>query len=129
MHHTLNYNQNLKPFARRLRNEGTKGEAILWLNALKARKMYGYQFNRQYPIGNYIVDFICRKLNLIVEIDGNSHFLKSAEDRKRQDYLEGLGYLILRFSEGEVIHRLDDVVGQISYAVESIETNTKGAPS
>ena len=91
--------------------------------------MYGYQFNRQYPIGNYIVDFICRKLNLIVEIDGNSHFLKSAEDRKRQDYLEGLGYLILRFSEGEVIHRLDDVVGQISYAVESIETNTKGAPS
>ena len=129
MNHTLNYNQNLKPFARRLRNEGTKGEAILWLNALKARKMYGYQFNRQYPIGNYIVDFICRKLNLIVEIDGNSHFLKSTEDRKRQDYLEGLGYLILRFSEGEVIHRLDDVVGQISYAVESIETNTKGAPS
>ncbi len=128
MSHTLSYNRKLKSFARRLRVEGTKGEAILWFKALKARKMYGYQFNRQYPIGNYIVDFICRKLNLIIEIDGNSHFQKSAADRQRQDYQEDLGYLILRFSEGEVVYQLDDVVGQISYAVEAIESNTKDNP-
>ena len=85
--------------------------------------MYGYQFNRQFPIGNYIVDFISRKLNLIIEIDGNSHFSKSAADRDRQDYLESLGYVILRFSEAEVVHRLDDVVEKISYAVESLEIN------
>ena len=123
MNHSLQYNRNLKPLARRLRSEGTKGEAILWFYALKARKMYGYQFNRQYPIGNYIVDFICRKLNLIVEIDGSSHISKSESDRKRQDDLEGLGYVILRFSEAEVVHRLDDVVGKISYAVETLENN------
>ena len=123
MNHSLQYNRNLKPLARRLRSEGTKGEAILWFYALKARKMYGYQFNRQYPVGNYIVDFICRKLNLIVEIDGSSHISKSESDRKRQDDLEGLGYVILRFSEAEVVHRLDDVVGKISYAVETLENN------
>ena len=123
MNHSLQYNRNLKPLARRLRSEGTKGEAILWFYALKARKMYGYQFNRQYPIGNYIVDFICRKLNLIVEIDGSSHLSKSESDRKRQDDLEGLGYIILRFSEAEVVHRLDDVVEKISYAVETLENN------
>jgi len=107
-----------------LRNEGTKGEAMLWFYALKAGKMYGYQFNRQFPIGNYIVDFISRKLNLIIEIDGNSHLSKSASDRERQDYLESLGYVILRFSEAEVVYRLDDVVEKISYAVESLENNT-----
>jgi very-short-patch-repair endonuclease len=123
VNHSLQYNRNLKPLARRLRSEGTKGEAILWFYALKARKMYGYQFNRQYPIGNYIVDFICRKLNLIVEIDGSSHLSKSESDRKRQDDLEGLGYIILRFSEAEVVHRLDDVVEKISYAVETLENN------
>ena len=83
--------------------------------------MYGYQFNRQYPLGNYIVDFICRKLYLIIEIDGNSHFLKSEADFKKETYLKGLGYTILRFSEGEVVHKIDDVVSDISYAVEAIE--------
>jgi very-short-patch-repair endonuclease len=119
--HTNQYNQNLKPFVRQLRKEGTRGEAMLWFYALKARKMYGHQFNRQFPIGNYIVDFICRKLNLIVEIDGSSHLSKSESDRERHDYLERLGYNVLRFSEAEVVHKLDDVVAKISYAVESLE--------
>ena len=125
MHHSLGYNRNLKSYARQLRNEGTKGEAMLWYYALKARKMYGYQFNRQYPIGNYIVDFICRKLNLIIEIDGSSHLSKSIKDEERQDELKRMGYLVLRFSEAEVVHRLDDVVGEISYAIESLEESMK----
>ena len=125
MKHPIQYNRNLKPLARHLRNEGTKGEAILWFYALKAKKMYGYQFNRQYPIGNYIVDFISRQLNLIIEIDGSSHLSKSESDCERQDFLEGLGNVILRFSEAEVVNRLDDVVEKISYAVESIEKGMK----
>ena len=124
MDHTLLYNKNLKPFARRLRAEGTKGEAILWFNALKAKKMNGHQFNRQYPIGNYVVDFVCRRLSLIIEIDGSSHFSKSESDYTRQVYLTGLGYHVLRFSEAEVVHRLDDVVGAIYYAVESFENKS-----
>ena len=49
------YNRNLKPFARKLRKQGTKGEAILWRDVLKARQMKGYQFNRQFIIDNYIL--------------------------------------------------------------------------
>ena len=115
------YNKNLKPLARKLRKQGTKGEAILWKKVLKARQMKGYQFNRQFPIDNYIVDFICRKLNLIIEIDGSSHIGKSVEDFNRQKYLEDLGYTLLRFSETMVIFRIDDVVAEIDYAMECLE--------
>ena len=121
MNPPLHYNRKLKTYARQLRNEGTKGEAMLWFYALKARKMYGYQFNRQYPIDEYIVDFICRKLNLIIEIDGSSHLSKSVSDRSRQDCLNRLGFVVLRFSEAEVVYRLDEVTEKICYAVESIE--------
>jgi very-short-patch-repair endonuclease len=86
------YNRNLKPFARILRKMGTKGEVILWQDVLKARQMKGYEFNRQFPITNYIVDFISRKLNLIIEIDGNSHLGKSKEDYERQKQIENLGF-------------------------------------
>ena len=89
------YNRKLKPFVRELRKQGTKGEAMLWNEALKAKQMMGYQFNRQFPIGDYIVDFISRKLKLIIEIDGSSHNFKGNEDRKKQDYLESLGFTIL----------------------------------
>jgi len=121
MNHQNRYGHQLKPFAQQLRKEGTRGEAMLWFYALKARKMNGYQFNRQFPIGNFIVDFICRRLNLIIEIDGSSHVFRSEKDRERQDFLESQGYVILRFSEAEVVHRLDDVVAAVSYAVDALE--------
>lgn len=115
------YNKNLKPLARKLRKQGTKGEAILWRDVLKARQTLGYQFNRQFIIKNYIVDFICRKLKLIIEIDGNSHFVKSEEDYLRQKELEELGYQIIRFSESMVVYKIDEVVADIEYAVKCIE--------
>ena len=115
------HNKNLKQFARKLRKQGTKGEAILWRDVLKARQMKDYQFNRQFIIGNYIVDFISRKLKLIIEIDGNSHVGKSEEDYERQNYIENLGFQFLRFTEARVIYRIDEVVAEIDYAIECIE--------
>ena len=88
---------------------------------LKARKMEGYQFNRQFIIENYIVDFICRKLDLIIEIDGSSHITKGSEDYERQKALERLGFTILRFSEFEVLKALEDVHNSIYYAVKALE--------
>lgn len=117
----LRYNSGLKPLARELRKDGTKGEALLWKKVLRARSMEGYQFNRQFPIGDYIVDFICRKLKLIIEIDGSSHLTKGAEDRKRHDDLEGDGYTILRFRESEVVYRIDDVIKDIYLAIKALE--------
>jgi very-short-patch-repair endonuclease len=122
------YNKNLKPFARKLRKFGTKGEAILWKKALRARNMEGYQFNRQFPIDTYIVDFICRKLDLIVEIDGSSHMSKGVNDRERHDYLEKLGYTVIRFSEQEVVYRIDDVVKSIYTAIKMLEEERGNPP-
>ncbi|WP_321346323.1 DUF559 domain-containing protein [uncultured Draconibacterium sp.] len=114
-------NRNLKHLARKLRKQGTKGEAILWRDVLKARQMIGDQFNRQFIIENYIVDFVCRDLKLIIEIDGYSHFVKSEEDYQRQTELETQGFQFLRFSEAMVVYRIDEVVTEIDYAVECLE--------
>ena len=76
------YNPKLKARARELRNNSTLAEVLLW-NQLKARKMKSYQFMRQKPIGNYIVDFLCSKLKLVIEIDGESHVDKVEYDNKR----------------------------------------------
>ncbi|MFO7655822.1 MAG: endonuclease domain-containing protein [Bacteroidales bacterium] len=104
------YRRNLKPFARKLRKNSTPGEIVLWDKVLKTRKFHGFQFNRQFPLGNYIVDFICRKLNLIIEVDGYSHNFKYEEDMRREEFLKGLGYNILRFDEMEVRLDLDNVI-------------------
>ena len=83
-----NYNKRLKSFARDLRNNSTDGEIILWSKALRAKKM-GYQFNRQFPmvLGDLkiIIDFICRKLKLVIEVDGYSHKFKVEKDKKRDE--------------------------------------------
>ena len=75
-----NYNKDFKTLARNLRKNGTKGEAKLWSEILNNKKFYGLRFNRQFPISNYIVDFICRQIKLIVEIDGASHQHKTQEE-------------------------------------------------
>jgi very-short-patch-repair endonuclease len=113
MDDNLKYNSSLKPLVRELRKEGTKGEALLWKKVLRAKSLEGYQFNRQFPLGDFIVDFICRKLKMIIEIDGSSHLTKGMADRKRQDDLEKAGFTILRFSENEVVYRTDDVIKDI----------------
>ena len=118
---SVKYNKNLKPFARKLRKYGTKGEALLWRDVLKAKQHWPYQFNRQFVIGHYIADFICRKLNLIIEIDGSSHFFKNEEDYVRQKYLEERGYIILRFSESDVVDRINQVIAEIDYAIQCLE--------
>jgi very-short-patch-repair endonuclease len=119
------YNKDLKYFARNLRNDSTKGEVILWSEVLRARKMKGYQFNRQFPMDiggkGIIVDFICRKLKLIIEVDGYSHNFKYEDDLKRDKVLSELGYKVIRIFEQEVRHDLDNVVRVIENDVGNQE--------
>ncbi len=68
-----NYNKKLQPYANRLRKTMTKAEACLWKYVLKARQLRGYQFRRQRPVLWYIADFMCKKLMLVIEVDGLSH--------------------------------------------------------
>lgn len=91
MYH-IPYDKNLKEFSRYLRNNSTTAEVLLW-HYLKASQMHGYSFNRQKPLGRYIVDFYCRKLNLVIEIDGDSHKVDEVmvNDIVRQEVLESMG--------------------------------------
>ena len=126
------YNKKLKTLARKLRKDSTRGEIILWTEVLKAKKMSGYQFNRQFSITipasnsqendlNIIVDFICRKLKLIIEIDGYSHYFKYEQDKLRDKKLAEFGYTILRFEEWEVINNLDNVIRVIELKIKELE--------
>ena len=110
----------IKKFAQENRKEGTKGEAILWRDLLKAKQL-GYQFNRQFIIDNFIVDFICRKLKLIIEIDGQSHNTNGLYDFERQSKLECHGYTVIRFSEFEVVNNLNKVAQDIQRVILEIE--------
>lgn len=85
------YNPALLEKARKLRNESTLSEILLW-KYLKGKQMLGYDFHRQKPLNNYIVDFFCNELMLAIEIDGSSHDseAKQIEDKKRQEILEEL---------------------------------------
>jgi len=95
------YNPNLKELARELRRNMTLSEVLLW-NELKKKNMLGYDFDRQRPIGNYIVDFYCKELSLTIEIDGDTHIYKYDYDDKRQRELENLGVHFLRFEDIEI---------------------------
>ena len=99
------YNRNLQPNANRLRKEMTKAEACLWKYVLRAGKMKGYGFRRQRPVLNYIADFMCKELMLIVEVDGSIHELEEVgkNDEQRQKALEEAGFTVLRFTNNEVL--------------------------
>jgi len=85
-----------------LRPKATPAERRLWRH-LRARRLSGYTFRRQEPIGPYIADFVCPKRRLIIEIDGNSHQGKVDYDRVRTQYLRRLGYRVLRFPNDRVL--------------------------
>ena len=119
------YNKDLKDYSQDLRSESTKGEIILWKKVLRAKMKFDFQFNRQYPMSlngkGIIVDFICRKLKLIIEVDGYSHKFKTKEDITRDSNLKELGYEVLRFQENEVKNRLDYVVAVIENKISDFE--------
>ena len=111
------YNPKLKGLARQLRSNSTLSEVLLW-QRLKNKKILGYDFRRQKPIDEYIVDFYCPKLNLIIEIDGQSHSERFKEDGLRQARLESLGFFCLRFWDSEVKQNLEGVLLTIKEWIE-----------
>ncbi|MCH7764311.1 MAG: endonuclease domain-containing protein [Candidatus Marinimicrobia bacterium] len=106
------YNPKLKQLARNLRNRSTLAEVLLW-NQLKQKQMMGYQFYRQKPIGDYIVDFFCAKLKLVIEIDGESHFGREKKDEEKTDFLESISLTVLRFDDDQVKQALEYVLQDI----------------
>ena len=117
------YNPNLVPLANQLRQNMTLAEVLLW-NNLKQKQMRGYDFDRQRPIDEYIVDFYCKDLMLAIEIDGWSHDLDASgvNDIQRQQRLEALGVHMLRFRDEEVKHNMANVLWGIEGWIIANET-------
>jgi very-short-patch-repair endonuclease len=86
----------------------TDAEKKLW-QMLRAKRLEDFKFRRQQPIGPFIVDFVCQSEQLVIEADGSQH-ADSPDDVRRTEWLEARGYRVLRFWNGDVLRRPDDVV-------------------
>ena len=96
----------------------TKAEKKLWYDYLRN---FQFRVHRQRPIDNFIVDFYCPKLKLIIEVDGDSHYRGDAPeyDRQRTNILEGYGLKVVRFTNEEVLNNLAGVVSLIEDMIRS----------
>jgi len=108
----LPYNPKLKERAKELRKAGVLSEVLFW-NQIKSKQFLSLDFHRQKIIGNYIVDFYCPELNLVVEIDGDSHNDKFEYDQKRNEYLKSLELKVIHFDDLDIKKNLDGVMDSL----------------
>jgi very-short-patch-repair endonuclease len=108
----------LKERAKAMRSNPTPAEQKMWL-ALRANRFEDQQFTRQTIIAPYIVDFASRADHLIIEIDGDTHPAEDRYDARRTEFLESLGYRVLRFGNNEVMGNLEGVLSIVSEALRA----------
>lgn len=101
----------------------TKAEASLWKYVLSARQMKGYQFRRERPVLNYIADFMCKELQLVIEVDGLTHQWEEvfAKDNRKDEDLRNAGFAVLRFSDNDILNNMHRVIRIIETKIEDIE--------
>ncbi len=95
----------------------TLSEVLLWMQ-LRARKMKNFQFNRQKPLGNFIADFYCKQLHLVIEIDGNSHRGKEQYDADRDAAMRNMGLTVMRIADEDVKRDIQSVLRRIEEWIE-----------
>jgi len=122
------YRKDLIEKARKLRKSSTPGEIELW-KLIRNKQVLGFQFRRQRPVDNFIIDFYCKELKLAIEIDGSSHDYKIEYDCFRQTKLEQLGITFLRFSEKDTKENADYVVKEIEGWTRKYIQNNNTLPS
>lgn len=105
---------NIFEIARELRKNMTPSEKILW-DALRKKQLKGFRFRRQHPIDQFIIDFYCHQVRLVIEIDGEVHDLEDQKeyDEGRTAELEDLGLTVIRFKNEEVLNDVKQVVRKI----------------
>ncbi len=108
--------------ARELRKNQTTQETKMW-SILRNYQIEGYKFKRQYPIGDYIVDFVCKEIKLVIEIDGGQHNEPQniEYDETRTKYLNSKGYTVLRFWNNDVDQNLEGVYEKILSTINLIQ--------
>ena len=111
----------LEKYRKKLRKNQTPAEKLLW-KFIKSNQIKDTRFRRQFSVGNYILDFYCRKLKLGIELDGNSHFTENGQekDKERDKYLNELGITMMRFENDLIMKRLETVLSLIEEKMEEL---------
>ena len=120
----LPYNRNLTTLARENRSNPTAAENRIWQKILRMRQFANYKFLRQKPVGDYIVDFYCAGLQLVIEIDGDSHAEAAEYDAERTRFLGSLGLRVIRFSNDEVLRNTEGVYEELARTIISLDEQT-----
>ena len=119
--HNLPKNARLSGYARKNRQAGNLAEIVFWMQVHK-KMFHGLDFDRQKVIGNYIVDFFVKRFALVVEVDGGSHNGKEEYDRRRDQYLEGLGLKVFHTTDYDVLQHVNLVLDDLrEYIIENYE--------
>jgi very-short-patch-repair endonuclease len=110
----MHNNKYLKDRRKQLKNNLTPPEARLW-SVIKGKQLNGFKFRRQHSINNYLVDFFCPSVNLVIEVDGKTHLEPTIaqNDRMRDELLYNIGIKVLRFTNIEIMNQLDFVLAEI----------------
>lgn len=101
----------LKHRARTMRKDPTDAERIVW--SLLRRDRLGLRFRRQFPLGRYIVDFVCFEKKLVIEVDGSQHLQTEEYDDRREAWLVSQGFKVVRFWNSEVFTNREGVAARI----------------
>jgi very-short-patch-repair endonuclease len=105
----LPYKRKLTELARKNRNNPSPAEKKIWYEVLCRKQFEGYKFTRQKPIADFIVDFCCSKLQLVIEIDDDSHTEKAEYDEVRTNILNQYGLKVLRYTNRDVLNNINGV--------------------
>lgn len=121
----LPYVQELSERAKELRKNMTDPEQKMWYQVLGKKNFEGIRFLRQCPIDNYIVDFYCARLKLVIEIDGDSHADQEMYDVRRSKVLEGYGIKIIRYNNRDVMNNLEGVYEDLQLQISERKKELK----
>ena len=112
--HTADLNTKSKAIA--LRKNMTKAETTIW-KRLRMNQIDGLHFRKQHPYGMYIIDFYCDKAMLAIEVDGEIHKNRTIYDDERTKYLESTGLKVIRFTNEDILNRIEWVISEIRKAI------------
>jgi very-short-patch-repair endonuclease len=107
-----------REFSKKLRQGQTDVERKMW-SLLRSRRLAGYKFRRQQPIGPYVADFCCFRPRVIVELDGGQHAEQAEKDQRRTAFLESEGFRVIRFWDNQVLKEMYSVMEVILEAMKN----------
>lgn len=114
-------------FAKKLRREMSPPEQAMW-KLLRARRLQGWKFTRQVPIGPFVLDFAARRERLAIELDGETHVGREDYDQRRTGFLEAEGWQVIRFNNSDVLRNPEGVMAMVLQVLSELPPSPQPSP-